>query len=267
MPDLSAKSRANFLDLASGVDSELAKLRPARELATQRSRQINYLMFCKLKLTGGEDPCGNGVTWQHMVVCYTRNLVYGSNIRNLDLRAETVELYLKAVSKLFTQRGFDSPVDFRNPVDKSIRIIENVRRWQKVPNRREALTPEMIELIISNGRRANPDSFEAAMADWVSVGIYNGQRLAEFGQKKQFEIDYHETPQGRRIMKASLQEIVFTSTSTISSYVTQKNCQAELHALHWTGRYKRTVGTGRNMTSRTMWLTQSYAQVFPWRGL
>jgi len=208
MLNLSAQSRANFIDLASGVDAELAKSKPTQELETERSRQVNYLNFCKTNLTGGEDPCGEGITWKHILACYTKNLIFGSNIKNLDLRADTVELYLRAVNKLFTQRGFVEPVNFKDPRDKSVQLVTNLQKWEKIPCRREPLTPEMIEIIITNGKKAPPDLFEAAMADWTRIGIYNGQRLAEFGQRKQCEVDYHETPSGKKIMKALTAESI-----------------------------------------------------------
>ena len=136
------------------------------------------------------------------MACFTRHIIGGSNIKDMQLRAETVELYIKAVNALFAARGFPEPVDFGNASDPSVTLISNVERWQKIPNRRSPITPQMFVEMMKHAESCGPDSFEAATCDWSLVGRYQGLRTGEFAQKKQLMQEFHKTPNKTLILKA-----------------------------------------------------------------
>jgi hypothetical protein len=65
-------------------------------------------------------------------------------------------------------------------------VLDEVKRWENIPDRREPFTIEMlrylIELVSSQPHIHGPDSCLAAMVDWASCGLFNGFRLSEWAQ-------------------------------------------------------------------------------------
>ena len=131
------------------------------------------------------------------------DIIGGNNINQLELRAQTIREYLAEVNNLFSSRGYDEPVDFSRPDRPPALFYHNVKTWESEPNRRTHITPEFLSEFFT---RANDDptglSFTSAMLDWTILGRFTGFRLAEYGQSTQKAIDFHETPNGNRIMKA-----------------------------------------------------------------
>lgn len=136
------------------------------------------------------------------MACFARHIIGGTNIKDIRLRAETVQLYIKAVNALFVARGFPAPVDFADKCDPTVTLIHNLETWQTIPNRRNPLTPQMFAEMMRRAELSGDDSFEAATCDWSLVGRYQGLRTGEFAQKKQFVQEFHKTPQQTTILKA-----------------------------------------------------------------
>ena len=68
-----------------------------------------------------------------------------------------------------------------------------------MPNRREPITPKMIDFWIRQAENADPDSFTAAIADWMIIGIKTGMRKSEWAQDttlKQTKNGFNENVDG-----------------------------------------------------------------------
>jgi len=59
-------------------------------------------------------------------------------------------------------------------------MTDAVRKYEKVPNRREMIHDPMITEIITRTQTAPADSLTAAMGDWIFLGRYNGFRKSEW---------------------------------------------------------------------------------------
>jgi hypothetical protein len=62
-------------------------------------------------------------------------------------------------------------------------IIKEVERWERMPNRREPLTTDIIHYQQLQCNESQPHALEQAMFDWLVVGIYSGNRLSEWAQE------------------------------------------------------------------------------------
>ena len=119
--------------------------------------------------------------------------------------------YLDAVNEMFEYRGYDAPIDFSLKHEPPALFYENVKTWEEEPNRRTHMTPEFLAEFIRRAalesKTSKGLSFVEAMLDFALLGRFTGIRLAEYGQKTQFKVDYHELPNGKaRIMKAFCRE-------------------------------------------------------------
>lgn len=146
---------------------------------------------------------GNGKLWTDLVSLYAVDIIGGNNINQLELRAQTIREYLAEVNNLFSSRGYNEPVDFSRPDRAPALFYHNVKTWETEPNRRTHITPEFLSEFFT---KANDDptglSFTSSMLDWTILGRFTGFRLGEYGQSTQQAIDFHETPNGNKIMKA-----------------------------------------------------------------
>jgi len=62
-------------------------------------------------------------------------------------------------------------------------VVNEAKRWEKMPNRREPLTVDMITFQQMKRKANEPHSVDAAMYDWEVFGIYAGPRLTEWAQR------------------------------------------------------------------------------------
>jgi hypothetical protein len=67
--------------------------------------------------------------------------------------------------------------------DRISAVINEVKRWENMPNRREPLTIDMISFQQLQCHDNAPHSEDAAMYDWEVFGIYAGNRLTEWAQR------------------------------------------------------------------------------------
>ena len=51
-----------------------------------------------------------------------------------------------------------------------------------MPNRAEALTPEMVEYLFDQGQLSHQDSAIASYADWAVLSLQSGFRISEYAQ-------------------------------------------------------------------------------------
>ena len=124
------------------------------------------------------------------LMCYAISLSLGNTIKAMTISTKTLKKYLKAagdivgVKTTFDHESADSAPNKgqhkNNDVSEMIRsVVKEHHRWEKMPNRREPITTKMVKFWIEQAKTADPDSFTAAMADWMVLGIKVGFRKSE----------------------------------------------------------------------------------------
>ena len=85
------------------------------------------------------------------MACYTANLASGQNILCISIKSGTILRYLVAATELSTPNNQMNPcLDIYGKRSKHINnIINEIKRWENIPNRREPVTKHMIDYISS----------------------------------------------------------------------------------------------------------------------
>ena len=56
-------------------------------------------------------------------------------------------------------------------------VLHELKRWEKMPNRREPVITEMIEFIVTKGKTyKDQDNIYSFMGDWLILGEQTGYR-------------------------------------------------------------------------------------------
>jgi hypothetical protein len=128
---------------------------------------------------------------QLQLAMYAQHLSTGSTLFCRQIRAKTIKLYVKNVAAALALFG---PLerDFRkeNPTETGLcptlnAIFKEMERWEQMPNRREPFTIEMLDELLAQVK-VNQESFlskNAAMTDWLLIGLFTGSRLTEWAQE------------------------------------------------------------------------------------
>ena len=121
---------------------------------------------------------------------FAGKLATGNSVSCRSIKAATIKKYIRSVAK-FCARS--NPIDPRKleQTQKTLApaiqgVINEVRRWEEIPDRREPFTIEMLRYLIelrdSQPHIYDHDSLLATMTDWASAGLYDGFRLSEWAQ-------------------------------------------------------------------------------------
>ena len=118
---------------------------------------------------------------------YATHLATGSTLHCRSIEASTIATYLNEVA---TFLGRFRPIDprFVSATDTKLapaiaKVLEEQKRWESIPNRREPFNLEMQKEIVSLPSVAlNPLGLDAAMANWTLCNLYAGCRGAEWAQ-------------------------------------------------------------------------------------
>jgi hypothetical protein len=132
--------------------------------------------------------CIERANWQ--LAMYAVHLATGNTIHCRSIKAGTMEECLRAVAKFCARSNPRDPRKAeqtgRSLAPQIQAIINEVKRWEDMPNRREPFTIEMlnwlVELRDSNLQLYHPDSLLTAMIDWFTCGLFDGFRLSEWAQ-------------------------------------------------------------------------------------
>ena len=93
---------------------------------------------------------------------------------------------MNAEAELFRTVNMINPcLDIMGNTSRYIRdIIKESKRWESIPNRREPVTQDMIEYIITKGKsiEENPDNVYPAFGDWLVLGQQARFRRKEWVQ-------------------------------------------------------------------------------------
>ena len=121
---------------------------------------------------------------------YALHLWSGNNLHCRSLKLATIQRYISNVASFLCLFG-RARVNYRyahvgdkgfSPVLQA--VFDELKRWEQVPRRHEPLTLEMVDAqaAIISSSAASFLSLDAALLDWLQVGLFIGPRLAEWGQ-------------------------------------------------------------------------------------
>jgi hypothetical protein len=127
-----------------------------------------------------------------IIAFYTESCCVGNTINNKLVRKATVDQYVNTAIKYALEvSGIDPSID--PSTNKRHNLIEaalqELKRWEKVPNRRQPLTIPMIRWLKQKAESTHEDSLENATIDWLIVGLHTGYRSVEWCQEKDPSID------------------------------------------------------------------------------
>jgi hypothetical protein len=120
---------------------------------------------------------------------YAMHLATGSTLLCRLITLKTIKEYVKAAAS-FIALG-PRQVDFRkeNQTDTQMcpslqAVYKELERWEKVPNRREPFTLEMLKQLDDTikDKRIDQDSLQGVLADWFVTCLFLGSRKSEWAQ-------------------------------------------------------------------------------------
>ena len=119
-----------------------------------------------------------------MLACYTVHLILGNTIKQIRIKYQTIQKYIQAAKKLYTDRNFPHPQavvkeDLVKP------LLQAVKSHEKITNRKEMIYDNMLAHMLKACRLASPDSLDAALLDWIILGRVTGARRSEWCQESQ----------------------------------------------------------------------------------
>jgi len=117
-----------------------------------------------------------------VLAAYTLFLAQGSTLASRSIKAITMKGYLKDIDKLCDARGLMSlRIDsMGRPNHRIDNILSECQRWERMPDKREPITPEMLQYLIDLAKRdKHQDSIINAVVDWIVMGMYAGFRKSE----------------------------------------------------------------------------------------
>ncbi len=123
------------------------------------------------------------------ICMYAIHLATGSSLLCRRIKLDTIKACNLDLARLLTRVG-DHPVDPRKTEDQLgfdpmlQAIYKELDRWEKVPNRREPFTVEMLRAMSDESVFGTHDSDSAwsACQDWFDLGLRLGLRKSEWAQ-------------------------------------------------------------------------------------
>ena len=126
-----------------------------KAIGTLCSRQKHFIKFLhNIKLGNNVALTGFTLTVRNIIMaCYTAYLATGQTLLCKSIKANTIKRYLEAASELSIPAGLMNPcLDIKDNLSKHINdLIKEIRRWEKIPNRKEPITKQIVEYIINKG--------------------------------------------------------------------------------------------------------------------
>ena len=193
---------------------------------------------------------------------YGNYLLTGHTIHSKSIKADTAQKYLLAAATFLanfdTVPGRDGRKSHRT--DKGLCneigvVMKEARRYESVPNRKEAFTLAMQQALRTECKGESPDSLKSALTDWFGAGIHGGFRKNEWCQENKYRKvgTFNKSPSGDPTA-FTLDDIVFQNASgtTISHRNAIANRSAIMRVtLRWrwqkNGTRMETKGYSRNI--------------------
>ena len=133
----------------------------------------------------------------YLIACFAISLAKGETLQNRgSIKAATISKYVQAAVKLHLDRTMDNP--HGAATDYIDVVLKALRKYEKVPDRRDMIHDEMIRHMETRRQTLHVDSVEAALIDWIYLGRFVGFRSIEWCQKtqKKFEEITHRNWEG-----------------------------------------------------------------------
>jgi hypothetical protein len=173
----------------------MSRLKSNSEVEFAIFRQAVYIEFCKSESI--PDPCGSQAGYERIIACFIEQLMLDHNSCSTTVRG-----YVEAINTLFCLRHFDIPADLSDHTNMCFKIIHAKEREENIARQRSPITREMFAALLELAKKLPVDSIEAVVADWFILIRITGLRCAEYAQKTQSTFDEHDSPSGKRVIKA-----------------------------------------------------------------
>ena len=152
-----------------------------KNAGTLQSRQNHFIKFIKkIKLGNNVALKGYALSVRNLIMsCYAADLAAGENLVCKTIKAITIKKYLAAAAELSIQsQMMNQTLNLMGKESKFIGdVLHELKRWEKMPNRREPVTTEMIEFIVTKGKTyKDQDNIYSSMGDWLILGEQAGCR-------------------------------------------------------------------------------------------
>jgi hypothetical protein len=118
---------------------------------------------------------------------YTEFCCIGNTLNSKLVQKSTVDEYLDiAITYVKSNTAVDPSINLsthkRHSLIKS--ALDELKRWEKVPNRRMPLTIPIITWLIEYAKTKYEDSVESSLSDWFIMGIHTEYQSIEWCQEK-----------------------------------------------------------------------------------
>ena len=123
-------------------------------------------------------------TKNKVMISYAMYLLTGQTLLAKSIKVATVKLYVKAVVDYFTTKDQFNPT-LTTKGEHLVKLEDLYKEgicWEKMPNRSEPLTPEMVQYLVEYGSKFHPNSAPSAYADWAVLSLQTGFRISEYAQ-------------------------------------------------------------------------------------
>jgi len=177
----------------------------AKELRTLLSRQICFLRFCNdhglLEFIFPISKLMMNVPLEALndtLAMYAIYLATGNTIYSQMIKGTTMELYLLAAASIIQKLDQIPDRDARKTPDGKVykgikKVIDEVKRIEKVPNRREGYTLAMHKELFEKMKFHGKDSELRCCYEWYTLGLQLGLRRSEYCQETSaFNLDKFE---------------------------------------------------------------------------
>jgi hypothetical protein len=147
---------------------------------------------------------------------YAQHLGTGSTLFCRVIKVETIKHYVRDVAS-FLASLHERDLRKDNATDTKLSkvltsVFDELQRWEKVPNRREPFTVEMLQFWEQHvsATNARPESLAAALLDWFECGLFAGTRRSEWAQDSSHsDVAYPQTNRFGDPMAFCLRDIRF----------------------------------------------------------
>ena len=171
-----------------------------------------------------DDPVGPDKGWAFVVACYIKYVMLGVNYKNVKfMRSVTCKGYAESVSLLFELRGCPNPADFSDESNYTRTIVHHLEREEDVAKQRKPLDDKIFAEAKRMADATGEDSLESVCFNAIAVARILGFRRSEHVQTKKDEVDHHEYPSGKKVIKAIIGKDVTFKSATKTNVVIKRN--------------------------------------------
>ena len=119
-----------------------------------------------------------------IIALFILSLAQGNTIKCMSIKESTAKRYMSAACDFSKRLHFPDPsLDQRGARAAPInRILHEMKRWDSMPNRKEPITPAIVDTMRSFAPSDNPDHLHSALLDWNILGQFYGFRSSEWAQ-------------------------------------------------------------------------------------